>query len=90
MKINVVLLCIYTLTLPNHGPLVGILVPLEISWWGDVHNGCFANFEPMDQNLFNLEIFLLLQIIKTIKLVFSQPINASSSVLPFALSYPKP
>jgi hypothetical protein len=55
-----------------------------------VHNGCFANFEPMDQNLFNLEIFLLLQIIKTIKLVFSQPINASSSVLPFALSYPKP
>jgi hypothetical protein len=43
MKINVVLLCNYTLTLPNHGPFVAILVPLESFWQGDVHNGCFAN-----------------------------------------------
>jgi hypothetical protein len=81
------LLCNYILTLPNHGPFVAILVWLESSWQGDVHNGCFANFEPMEQKLFNLEIFLIFKIMKTIKLIFFQPINASSSYWHFYLPF---
>jgi len=41
----------------------------------------------MEQKLFNLEIFLILKIIKIIKLIFFQPINASSSYGHFYLPF---
>jgi hypothetical protein len=55
IRIEFCFVCNHALTLPNHEALIVLLVLLKSSHQGGVHVCHFANFEPMEQKLLNLE-----------------------------------